>query len=179
MTSKVMVTGRPGVGKTTVVLRVVEQLKEMGLSVGGIITLEVRSRGVRVGFKMVDLATGREATLASVCSAPGPRVGKYLVHVDNLNSLAVSSIEHAIDECHVVVIDELGPMEFKSQMFVEAAVKALSSQKPLLATLHYKLKHPLLDEIRRRRDVEILEVTEANRDRLPSLIVAKLVEHRG
>jgi len=174
--NKIFVTGRPGVGKTTLIFKVSNELKARGLNVGGIVTLEVRSGGVRVGFKIVDIQSGAEARLASVSSAVGPRVGKYLVHVENLDAFAVTSILRALEQCDLVVVDEIGPMELKSQKFIDAVRKALASEKPLLASLHYKLKHPLLDYIRSRRDFEIVELTPLNRDVLPSTIVEKFLK---
>jgi nucleoside-triphosphatase len=53
----VLVTGRPGVGKTTAVTRAVEELKKHGLRVGGFISREERKEGVRTGFVVIDLET--------------------------------------------------------------------------------------------------------------------------
>ena len=47
-----LLTGSPGVGKTTMLLRVVESLKAKGYGVGGMISREVRSDGARVGFEV-------------------------------------------------------------------------------------------------------------------------------
>lgn len=176
MTSKIFVTGRPGIGKTTLVFKVSNNLKERGVRVGGIVTLEVRSEGVRTGFKIVDLESGAETQLASISSAVGPRVGKYLVHVENLDAFATGSINRALERCDVVVIDEIGPMELKSQKFVDAVKRALSSGKPLLATLHYRLRHPLLDHVRSRKDFEVIELTLSNRDELLNTITEKLLK---
>jgi len=154
----------------------------MGLKVGGMVTLEVRSGGVRTGFKIVDVENGMEAPLASASSAPGPRVGKYLVHVENMDSFAVNAITRALEHGDLIVIDEIGPMEVKSQKFVEIVKKALTSEKPLLATLHYRLRHSLLDYIRSRRDFEIIEVTEFNRNILPRHIIEKIsssIKHKA
>ncbi|MCS7139930.1 MAG: NTPase [Candidatus Nezhaarchaeota archaeon] len=168
------VTGRPGIGKTTLVFKVVDQLRSLGFKVGGIVTLEVRKGGVRSGFKIVDVESGEETSLATVSSAPGPRVGKYLVHVENIDTFAVNSVIKALESGDLVVIDEIGPMELKSQKFVEAVKRVLASKKPLLATLHYRLRHPLLNYIRSHRDYEVIEITESNRDHLVTRIIEKI-----
>ncbi|MEM2213949.1 MAG: NTPase [Candidatus Nezhaarchaeales archaeon] len=172
---KIFITGRPGIGKTTLILNVVNRLRNMSFKVGGIVTLEVRDhRGDRVGFKIVDIESGAEAQLASVSSAPGPRVGKYLVHVENLDSFVVNSISKALEQCDLIVVDEIGPMELKSQRFIEAVKNALASEKSLLATIHYKLNHPLLNYIRSRRDFEIIELTLSNRTSLINTIAQRI-----
>ena len=153
----------------------VDELKKRGIRVGGIVTLEIRKAGTRTGFKIIDIESGREAPLATASTAPGPRVGKYLVHVENMDTMAVEAISKALEQGDVIVIDEIGPMELKSQKFINTVEKVLASEKPLLATIHYRLKHPLLDHIRSRRDAEIIEVTERNRDTLPAQITEKIM----
>ncbi|MPZ05401.1 MAG: AAA family ATPase [Nitrososphaeraceae archaeon] len=43
----IVLTGSPGIGKTTVVLRVAGELKERGVNVGGVISRELRTNNVR------------------------------------------------------------------------------------------------------------------------------------
>lgn len=73
----IVITGASGIGKTTIVTRVAQELKERGVRVGGIISKEVRTSNVRTGFEFVDLATNDRNILASV-TGKGPRVGKFL-----------------------------------------------------------------------------------------------------
>ncbi|NWF97298.1 MAG: DUF2478 domain-containing protein [Candidatus Thorarchaeota archaeon] len=105
-----LLTGNPGVGKTTVLLRVVEALKAKGYSVGGMISREVRSGGTRVGFEILDLASGRRGWLAHVNQPSGPQVGKYRVNLEDLNSIGAEAIANAVASSDVVAIDEIGPM---------------------------------------------------------------------
>ncbi|MEM2688058.1 MAG: nucleoside-triphosphatase, partial [Thermoproteota archaeon] len=78
---KILVTGRPGIGKTTLVSKLAQMLRERGVSVGGMITYETREKGVRTGFLVEDLKTGLKGLMASVNYDSGPRVGKYFVSV--------------------------------------------------------------------------------------------------
>ena len=77
------------------------------------------------------------------------------------------AIQHAIDNCEVIVIDEIGKFAVESEAFVNAVRNALEIDKPTLLTLHKKSRHPLLQDIRRRDDGRILEVTPVNRALLP------------
>ena len=172
----VLVTGRPGIGKTTVVLKVADILRARGLVVGGMVSKEVRRGGVRVGFLLRDLLTGDEGYLARV-GAGRPRVGKYVVLLDELERVGVGAIERAIRDADVVIIDEIGPMENYSRRFRSAVLEALSSPKPVLATIHVRARrHPFGRQVLSRSDCEVIEVTFSNRNSLPSRIAEKLCQ---
>ncbi len=151
----IAVTGRPGIGKTTLCLKVYESLKPK-IKISGFITLEERVRDVRVGFKLVDLNTNQEAKLA--------RIGKGKVNVGKYEVL-IESFEDFLDklkfEGDLIIIDEIGPMELKSNKFI-STVRDLLSKENLLFTIHYKARHPLLDTI--RRDFRIYTIDEKNRN---------------
>jgi len=61
---KIFITGLPGVGKTTIILKVTKELKNHDLKIGGFVTQEIREKGKRVGFKIKALDTGEEGILA-------------------------------------------------------------------------------------------------------------------
>ena len=106
----IAVTGDPGCGKTTLLRRVAAELQEE-LTVAGLYTEELRRGGARVGFRFVDIATGRRELLAHVDREQGPRVGKYRVCTEGVDDFAVPVLETAALEAGLVVIDEVGPME--------------------------------------------------------------------
>lgn len=103
------------------------------------------------------------------------RVEDYGVNVEAIDRIGVPAIMRAIEEADVIVIDEIGRMEVLSPNFVEAVKETFDMDKPLIITLHKKSRNPLLQDIRRRDDVRILEVTPINQSILPYKIV-KLVK---
>ncbi len=134
---RVFITGRPGVGKTTTLKYVVEEVKKRGVSVAGFYCPEVRERGVRVGFKIVDFSTGKEGWLAKV--GPGePRVGKYAVQkeAEEIAKLVLSSLPSS----QLIAIDEIGPMELAIPAVKEVIDQALNSKVPLVAVIHRSIK---------------------------------------
>jgi nucleoside-triphosphatase len=157
---RIAVTGTPGVGKSTLVLRAVERVP---LSVGGLVTQEVRKCGRRLGFSIRDLATGREGVLAHVHLADGPAVGRYRVNLHDLDEIGARAIEWAIAEKDLVVVDEVGPMELQSPRFVAAVDRALAQARNLLVTVHRASNHPLAYRIRHGVD-HYLRLTRDNRD---------------
>ena len=165
------VTGRPGVGKTTLIMRVIEELKKQGYTVGGMVTNEVLESGQRVGFELTDLYSNKKGELAHVNRPSGPKVGKYRVNLECLSSVGATSIKEAVAKTDIVVIDEVGPMELNSEEFKSAVKEALGSSKLVIGTFHFRLSDPLIKEIGKRRDASIFEVDVGNRGFLPRKIL--------
>lgn len=175
MKKNILVTGRPGVGKTTCVRRVAELLTSRGVVVGGMITFEVRSSGRRIGFQILDMQSGRRGWLARKGVYGMPRVGRYTVFLDELESIGVGAITAALEKAQVIVIDEIGPMELYSEKFKETVWKALESSKPVLATIHAKAeRYSFGRKVLSRNDVELHKLTLINREGVPPRIAKKI-----
>ncbi len=167
---KLLLTGRPGAGKTTVIRRVLEALN---IPATGFYTREIRGPGGRLGFEAVTLA-GEKCTLAHIDFKSPFRVSKYGVDVAAFERLIVPSIDPELHpEASLIVIDEIGKMECFSSRFREAVLRALNSDRLVLGTITLG-GGPFIEGIRRRPDVEIIVVTPSNRDSLPSTILDKL-----
>lgn len=163
-------TGRPGVGKTTALMSVVELLRKDGVRVGGFYTRELRETGVRKGFEVVDIISGETALLASVSTTPGLRIGRYVVMLDNLERLGVRSLEKGLETCDVLAVDEVGPMELLSNKFVETVEKILRSGKPSVFTVHVSATHPVAKSIRKLAGENLYLLDMVNRDRVPQVV---------
>jgi nucleoside-triphosphatase len=162
-------TGVPGSGKSTAFMRCVERFRMLGFTVGGISTPEIRSRGRRVGFSVIDLASGRRALLAGVDLTSGFRVGRYGVDVSGFESVALPALDYAEESCDAVCVDEIGRMELFSKGFKRRVEELMSGPKPMVAVLHR-------DYIKvYGRFGTLLSVTPKNRDGLPELVVSGLI----
>jgi nucleoside-triphosphatase len=173
-----LVTGPPGVGKSTAVSKVILKLMSSGVIVGGCSTLERRSGGVRVGFDVRDLTSGRTGELASTSSKFGPRVGRYRVNLTDLASVGAGGLDAASSSSEVIVIDEVGPMELVSPEFRRAVQKCIDSGKPILAVVHERLEDDLLNELRGSA-TETFSMTVENRDSVTDEIGSKLLKAAG
>lgn len=174
-----LLIGPPQIGKTYAIEKVIDMLKQSGLSVGGMTTDEIREGSVRVGFALKDISTGRSGVLAHINIVNGPRVGKYRVNQADLLHLGAEAILASLRENDVAVIDEIGPMELTSAKFVEAVRAAMVSQKVVLGTIHYRASHPLISQIKQDDRTELFEVSHSNRDRLPGEISKRIANYFG
>lgn len=128
----IFITGNPGCGKSTLVKRLLQDMT--GKKIAGIITPEIREGGVRQGFKIIDLASGKEEILAATNIERGPGVSKYKVNVSGIEAIMDAFLE-SFDGAEYVVIDEIGMMEFYSRKFRETIEMVLNSGKAVIATL--------------------------------------------
>lgn len=167
-------TGPPGIGKTSILRRTVEELKQ-NYSVGGMVCREVREGGLRVGFEVMDLSTEQRGWLAHINQTTGPSVGRYHVNLVDLAVVGSGSIIDAINNADVLAIDEIGPMELLSSAFNNALLQAVQSSKPLLGTIHYRFNNTIVKSIKTREDTEIIDITRENRSTLHKTLGFKII----
>jgi nucleoside-triphosphatase len=153
-----LLTGRPGVGKTSLIKEVVADLKGKA---GGFYTAEIRRGGVREGFQMVTL-DAETAVLAHTGNRSNYRVSKYGVDIEALERVGVAAITKADEECDLVVIDEIGKMELFSDKFKVAVLTAINSGKKVLGTIMLN-SHPWADAVKDNLRVRVITLTRNNR----------------
>ncbi len=167
----ILLTGRPGSGKTTLIRRVLARLAG---SAGGFYTQEIREAGRRTGFKIITLDGGR-GILAHVDISSKHRISKYGVDLSALETFAIPAMLDAVEHNKLVVIDEIGPMELLSPEFRQVVLDILGSSASVLGSIVWR-STPFTDQIKSRPDVTLLEVTPENREELFEVIL-ELVEH--
>ena len=165
----VLLTGRPGVGKTTIIRDIVEQL---GDAAGGFYTAEIREGGCRRGFRIVTL-DGKQGILSHVDIEGPPRVGKYGVNLKDLEEIGVAALLRAMDEDRCVVVDEIGKIELHSQSFRNAVMTAVEGDSMVVGTV-LKGRNRWADNLKGLPQVTVLEVTEANRDQMAQRVLSML-----
>lgn len=165
----IIVTGLPGVGKTTLIRNVLSEIRD--LDPIGFYTEEVREQGVRKGFSL----TGTDdscAILAHENIQSRFRVGKYGVDIAGFEKF-ISSIPFRDAASRLIVIDEIGKMECLSPAFRGLISELLSSGKLVIATA--ALKGPgLIEHVKSRPDSELIEITRGNRESLLPGIVDRI-----
>ncbi len=171
---KIGITGLPGSGKTQTLLRIIQLLEQEGLRVGGMVTEPIVKDHHRSGFQITNWLTKEHELFAHETFKSRVRSGKYGVNIAALEGLGVQALKQAREEADVIVIDEVGKMEVESEAFTQSVVDTLDASKSIVMTLHKKSRNPLLQDIRRRDELRLLEVTPVNKNLLAFKIVKLL-----
>jgi nucleoside-triphosphatase len=166
---KTLITGKPGVGKTTLVRKVVERMRRV--SMVGFYTSEIRSNEKRSGFELRGIS-GERRVLAHVNIQSRHRVGRYGVDIAGFE-VFLDQLDLLNPGVGLVVIDEIGKMELFSNRFRTMLRAVLDSNRQLIATIALH-GGGLIQEIKARPDVHLLEVDRNNRDHLVAEIVGQI-----
>jgi nucleoside-triphosphatase len=163
----ILITGRPRVGKTTLIKQCAEIL---GKKAGGFYTEEIRGKGVRgrKGFQLITLA-GVKAVLAEVDFASEYKVGRYGVHLDVMEKIAVPAILDSIQHKDWILIDEIGKMEEGSLSFRNAVIQALDSSKRVLANIRWN-DNEFTRRIKSRDDVTLIKLIVPTREEVHQML---------
>ncbi len=171
--SDILITGHPGVGKTTLVKQVIEELR---LDPVGFYTEEIRDEGKKVGFRIKSLTPGlprMEGILARI-GLPGPsRRGPYTINIRDMEEVGARALEESRRGFPLIVIDEIGNMEVISLRFQQAVIACLQSPTPVLGVIKAG-EGPFVSRIKRRDDVEIMELTRPSFKEVKQRVKEKL-----
>ena len=174
--SHVILTGLPGVGKTTAIQKACDIMQKTRKSnVKGFYTEEVRKNGKRIGFDVVTVGGEciERSPLARILEQhQQPRVGQYTVMLKDFERSVLPILDSA-KAGDAIVIDEIGKMELLSHQF-SAAVNNLFARDDIqiICTVPLKWSNPLLDKLKNRSDKILLEVTKENRNSIPDKIMS-------
>lgn len=169
MKKHIILTGKPAVGKTTVIKKVIPLLCGKA---GGFFTEEIRVMDKRMGFRIVTLE-GDDGILSHVDCSSNFKVGKYRVDLNSFERIAIPALENAIKNKSIIVIDEIGKMELFSIKFREMVKNILDGEKPLLGVVKEN-DDVFTAVIKERMDISLIPVNYENRETLPEKIVEML-----
>lgn len=163
----IFITGKPGTGKSTLIKELIEEVKKREKKIAGIFSPEIREHGIRKGFEIIDLASGKREIMAHVKFST-PYVSKYGVSVENIEKI-VQEFMHSFSSAEYIFLDELGPMESKSKKFQSLIEKILFSKKINIIILH----HALVEKFKSQG--EILNLA-AGREKIKEEILRKIFQ---
>lgn len=159
LAKNLLITGSPGIGKTTILVWLARALSDHRLA--GFVTHEIRENGIRQGFLLVS-CSGKKRILAHTDIHSPVRVGKYRIDLEGFECF-LEEIHLEENDPNLVIIDEIGKMECFSPRFRELVLSLLASERPVIATIA-KRGIPFMETIKMRPDVKLIEITMQSRD---------------
>jgi nucleoside-triphosphatase len=168
--AKILLTGLPGCGKTTAIMKIIDTLNCE--KVAGFYTREIRQNNIRKGFSWKRL-DGAEGTFAHVDIKGRFKVGKYGVDIAGFEEAVVPILNAEQADVKLFVIDEIGRMECFSEKFISAVRRLFASEKSVLATVAQKGKG-LISEVKKYPNIKLFNLTRSDRDRTIAEILQAL-----
>lgn len=175
--NNILLTGSINIGKSTIISQVVKKLALKGKSCAGFYTLPRVINGKLVGFYIEPILW--ENPLLPIESRMIARnvVPQWIADTRTFEDIGKEVLEYALSSvADLVVMDELGFFESDAIGFQAKVMELLDSEKTVLGVIK-PLNLPFLNNIRKRDDVCLYEVTKENRDLLPELIMKKVDLH--
>jgi len=157
MTKNLIITGKPGCGKTTLIKEVCLSVRDRA---GGFYTEEIIEDGSRLGF-VLKTFDGRQGVLAKKGMTSIHKLNKYGIDLRVLEDIGADSLAKALKEKEPIVIDEIGSMEMVSDIFRKVLMMCLVSGKRVLATVRFNAQ-PFTDEIKKMKDTSVIVLTREN-----------------
>ncbi len=152
----IFLTGKKYAGKSTLIQSVLDKLD---LSVGGYATERIIKDNKRIYTAKSLYDNSESYLLANVDATDYSRK----VFMDSFEVGIVSILEKSLKNRDIIVLDELGFFEEDSEIFKRKIYKLLDSDKIILGIIKdYDCE--FLNNIRKRDDILLIEVTQENRD---------------
>jgi len=155
-----LITGRPGVGKTTLIKGIIKSFLKKGFRLDGFYTEEMRENGKRVGFRIMNVEGKEKGILSRIGFLSSYRIGKYRVNVNKIDE-TVEKIKKVLNsrKIDILIIDEIGPMELYSRNFKSFIISILKGDTPIvIGTIKEKCLH-LLNNWGVGGNVEVKKIT--------------------
>jgi len=166
----ILLSGESGSGKTTLCLRMIDKLRLTSLSINGIVSPPEFTGTIKTGISIIDLHSGEKRSLAllAVPGSEGLQTRKWLFNEDAIRWGNVV-IAKAVP-CDVLVIDELGPLEFERGLGFINGFTAVDSGKYQYAVV--VIRPSLLEKAANRWPTsQVIMVAPETRDTLADELV--------
>ncbi|MGL6173849.1 MAG: nucleoside-triphosphatase [Cellulosilyticaceae bacterium] len=169
MKKHIFLTGESGVGKSTILKRVIAALN---IKTTGFVTLPYYIEGTKQGFylsSLVEVQNYANNTPISVQVGAKKCVGIR----ETFETLGVESLEESCRGDQIILMDELGRLEREAIEFQNQVMNCLDCGQRVLGVIKL-CQEPWLENIKKREDVLILEVTKDNREDIFAKVLVEL-----
>lgn len=161
-TTLLIVTGDRDAGKTTFCTRLIELTQSDGRSIAGVLSPAVFEQGEKIGIDAIDLRTNERRRLADRYNPAncGPNTQRWSFHAEAM--AWANDVLRAATPCEVLIVDELGTLEFDRGEGWQAGLAAIDARDYRLGVAVIR---PELLAIARQRwpQAQVIEISETER----------------
>ncbi len=138
-----ILTGAVGVGKTTLIMNLIERMKAENLSVTGIYTLRKMEHSETTGYDVVNISTGKpEPFLRMEGTSAQEKIGRFFLYPEGLDVGNAALLDAA--QSNLIVVDEIGRLELAEKGWSVPLQKLLENHN---SNILFSLRENLVDEI--------------------------------
>lgn len=164
MNAKILLTGPPRCGKSTLIMKVINYCKENEIIVDGFLTPEVREGNKRIGFDIERISINERKMLARIGNYRTQyRLGKYHIFIEEFERIITKLEKLEFKESSIVMIDEIGKMELFSQKFQKLIKILFKLDVNIIATIGQSLQHPIKNYLLNLPEVLLFALNRENR----------------
>ncbi|UCF62066.1 MAG: hypothetical protein JSV37_05080 [Anaerolineaceae bacterium] len=160
-TKLTLITGPSGSGKSAWCARHIDQARAEGLEVGGVLSRPVLTQGRKVGIDLLDLQSGEGRRLANLRTpeSKGLMTKRWQLYPQTLTW--ANFILRDLPPCDIVIIDELGPLEFSREEGLLEGMRIVDDQR--FPEMYVVIRPELLSRALLRWPwAEVLDVSKGN-----------------
>ena len=169
MPNNVIITGAPGIGKTTLIKHLIRDLTPV--IIRGFYKEAILENDVVKGYRMIT-ARFDEQIIAHIYFEGPEKFENFGINIDGLNKLVERELNIS-NGAELFIVDEIGRMECLSHSFCHSIQKILDSNIPMIASVGQILTSEL-KAIKSRKDISVIQVTQKNRETLWKNILLKV-----
>ncbi len=164
----ILITGPRGVGKTTLINRVIQ---EINLPVFGFQTKKEDELADSEKGSPVYIYEPGKQRLQTLENLVGYCKDRNFAAMKEVFDRYALKLQEPVPSGHIILLDELGFMEAGSEAFCNAVFSLLNGQIPLIASVKDK-DFPFLNRVRSHKNCHCFRITEENRDLLFTEVLA-------
>jgi nucleoside-triphosphatase len=170
----ILLTAKPRIGKSTVIKKLINIV---GIdNCVGFYSEEIHEDGERVGFQ-IKTVCGKCKVFARIGLESNNYKGRYGVDISAFEAVCLDEFNKVLvdgAEEKIIFIDEIGPMQMYSEAFKENLIQLADSRKLVIGTVFYE-EYPWIDDLKTRKDVDMIEITKENRDTIAEQIMSLIL----
>jgi len=171
-----IITGKTGSGKTSFLLKMIEELRRKDLSIAGFAAMSVPGDGPSGSFDILDLVSGKIIPLASRRFSEGyERIGNFYFNPEGIQTGIDLLEDPLINNNDLIAVDEIGPFELEGKVWAESLTRLLDRRScPVLLVV----REQLLAEVINKwclQDAMILDIGRLNPDQAATMILSDTI----